>query len=99
MSNDNRRILTFNVAGPLNGYYVDVLVRDDENDGVDGNGVRISADNVIHAWANEHFPKDWASTYLFDYGEGQVKEYALKLLCKGRIEFFNHKTFFHEERP
>lgn len=87
--NDNRRILTFAVGGPLRGYYADLTVRDDEND----------PGNLIRAWANEHFPKDWASTYRAEDGQSQISTYYLKLLCKGRIEYFNGKTFFHEDTP
>ena len=101
--NDNRRILTFAVGGPLRGYYADLTVLDEENGSEEfsessptGVSRRKGAGEIIRAWAFEHFPKDWADTYFVADGEHQIYEHALKLLCKGRIEYFNGKTFFHE---
>lgn len=87
----NRRIVTFSVGGPLRGYYANLWVLDEENDSHEG------AEAIIRAWAAEHFPRDWASTYLMPDGEEQIYRYSLKCLCWGRIEHFEGKNFFHEQ--
>ena len=106
MSDKNRRIMTFATGGPLRGYYADLLVLDEENGSADfsessptGVSQRLSAEQIMHRWADEHFPNDFAEAYLVSDAEPLVNEFNLKLLCRGRIEYFRGKTFFHEARP
>lgn len=83
---------TFGVGGPLNGFYVLLHVRYDENDSGKG------ADHVIRLWLMEHFPRDWAYTHpLPGKGKEVIGKFHLRPLCRGRVEHFNGKTFFHPE--
>lgn len=91
-----RRIVTFAVGGPLRGYYMDLQVKPEENDGVDGMGTRFTANFVIWSWCREHFPVDFYTTYDPAEFEPRIAEFNLLLLAKGRIEHYNGKNFFHE---
>ena len=92
-SDPRRRVATFFVDGPLRGFYADLTVREGENDS------DLNSDEVIRAWAREHFPRDWASVYGFNEAQKLISNYELKLLCRGRIERFQGYSYFHDARP
>lgn len=90
MEKNNRRMVSFNFRGPLRGYYCDLEVRPYENYG------HVSAEMIIRSWARQHFPMDWCTTYDPQEFQSQIAQFNLRLLCKGRIEGFDGKNFFHE---
>ena len=79
-----KRIVTFNIGGPMNGYYA---ILDAETE------------NIIRDFCAEHWPKDWVTTYDPLEFRPQIERFKLKLLCYGWLEFYNDKIYFHEKHP
>jgi hypothetical protein len=78
------RILTFNIGGPMRGWYCDL---------------EADSETIIREFAREHWPHDWVTTYDPVEFQPQIEEFHLRLLCKGWIEAYEGRRYFHEGRP
>jgi len=76
-----KRIVTFNIGGPMNGYYA-FLEAENEI--------------IIRHFCALHWPRDWVTTYSPEEFEPQIKKFNLKLLATGWIEVHEDKFYFHE---